>query len=106
MLKQITKSIVMALAAVCISLPFMNVSEAAAHRQAPPPPPPRHEQQNSDVHFFRGLPPKGHKECRNPYHARWAPHFHCSKLSHHHEHNKNWHPAPPPPPHHMQNKHK
>lgn len=95
MLNKISKSIVMALATVCISLPFVNTSEAASHKQAPPPPS-RHEQVNSDVHFFRGHPPKHHKVCKNPYHARWAPHFHCSKLSHHHEGHKAGHPVPPP----------
>ena len=102
MLKQLSKSIVMALAAVCISLPFMNVTEAASHKQAPPPPP-RHEQVKSDVHFFRGQPPKHHKVCRNPYHARWAPHFHCNKLSHHHEQAKNLHRTQP---HNIHNNHR
>lgn len=94
MFKKITKSVVVALAAVCISLPFMNVTEAAAHKQAPPPPS-KHEQVKSDVHFFKEKPPKYHKVCKKPYHARWAPHFHCSKASHHHESNRNWHPDTP-----------
>lgn len=87
-LNKLTKSFVMALAALCISFPFMNATEAASHKQAPPPPPQKHENVKSDVHFFRGKPPKHHKVCKNPYHARWAPHFHCSKASHHHEQNK------------------
>lgn len=104
MLKQISKSVVIALAAVCISLPFMSATEAAAHKQAPPPPP-KHVQVKSDVHFFKGKPPKHHKVCKNPYHARWAPHFHCSKLKHHHEQNNNLHPVPPPQ-HDNHNKHR
>lgn len=92
----IKKTLTMALAAICLSLPLVNTSEAANHK-TPPPPPPRHEQNKNDVHFFKGKPPKNHKVCKNPYHARWSPHFHCSKYNHHHE---NWKPAPPPPPHH------
>ena len=96
-LNAIQKSLVMALAAVCISLPMANISEAAPAKHVPPP---RHEKQINDVHFFRGQPPKHHKVCKNPYHARWAPHFHCSKLSHHHAEHRPAHPLPPPPHHH------
>ncbi len=85
-----SKAFALALAAVALSLPLANNSEAA-----PPPKdhrpgierhhkPHLHDHMRSDVYFFKHRPPKHHHVCRNPYHSRWAPHFHCADPRHHH----------------------
>ena len=90
------KALTMGLAAICMAFAFNGSSEAAAphHNNAPAPRhinhAPKHDAHNdaNDAIFFRHKAPANHHQCTNPRHAKWAPHFHCTKS--HHKHRESW----------------
>lgn len=112
-MKQVKKVLAMGLAAICMTFAFNASTEAAAphhntsghatvanhkapahvvvHKDAKhinhaPGHPAKNEA--SDAIFFRHKVPANHHQCTNPRHAKWAPHFHCTKT--HHKHRESW----------------